>query len=83
MKHVHLIDQKKVIVPPLHIKFGLRKNFAKTMDKEGQGFQYLQNQFPSLSYAKVKEGIFVGPQISHRIKDKNFEDALNDFEKAA
>ena len=59
------------------------KNFVKAMDKEGEGFQYQQKQFPSLSYAKNKEGIFVVLQIRHLMKDKNFEDALNDLEKAA
>lgn len=48
------------------------------MDKEGHGFQYLQEQFPSLTYAKIKEGIFIGPQIRKLMKDKSFEASLSD-----
>lgn len=51
----------------------MMRNFAKAMDKERQGFQYLQKQFPSLNYAKIKEGIFGGPQIRHLMKDKTFK----------
>jgi len=47
----------------LHIKQGLVKNFVKGMDKIGRGFQYVRNKFPNASDAKIKEGIFVGPQI--------------------
>ena len=39
------------------------KNFVKGMDKIGRGFQYVRNKFPNASDAKIKEGIFVGPQI--------------------
>lgn len=83
IKNVPLIDKKKIILPPLHIKLGLMKNFVKAMDKEGRGFQYLQEQFPSLTYAKIKEGIFIGPQIRKLMKDKSFEASLSDLEKAA
>ena len=33
--------------------------------------------FPGLSGAKLKEGIFVGPQIREVLKDTNFEELLN------
>ena len=39
------------------------KNFVKGMKKEGRAFRYLRNKFPNINDAKVKEGIFVGPQI--------------------
>lgn len=53
------------------------------MDKNGPGFQYLKNKFPSLSDAKIKEGIFVGPDVRKLMKDPEFLAVLNDVEKEA
>jgi len=39
------------------------KNFAKGMDKTGRGFQYARNKFPNVNDARIKEGIFIEPQI--------------------
>ena len=54
------VDSTDVLLPPLHIKLGLMKNFVKALNREGQAFKYLREKFPRLSDAKVKEGIFVG-----------------------
>ena len=35
-----LVDMIKVLLPPLHIKVGLVKNFVTTMDKSGAAFQH-------------------------------------------
>ena len=34
------------------------------MDKEREGFAYLRKKIPKVSEAKMKEGIFFGPQIT-------------------
>jgi hypothetical protein len=39
------------------------KNFVKAMKKRGNSFQYLRETFLKLSDTKLKEGIFIGPQI--------------------
>ncbi|KAI4905822.1 hypothetical protein NFI96_009216 [Prochilodus magdalenae] len=39
--------------------------------------------FPRISDAKIKEGIFVGPQIRHVMSDKQFEELLVGQEKIA
>ena len=52
----------KVLLPPLHIKLGLMKNFMKALHKNGAAFQHLSTLLPG-SAAKLKEGIFVGHQI--------------------
>jgi hypothetical protein len=64
-----------VYLPPLHIKLGLMKNFVKAIDHNGQGFLYLQRKFPRNSDAKIKEGIFIGPQIRELMKDKTLRGA--------
>ena len=71
-----------IILPSLHIKLGLFKNFVKALDKNGAGFHYLKEKFPHVSDSKIKEGIFVGPQIRALIRDGNFEDLLSQNEKS-
>ena len=53
------------------------KNFVKVLHKNGTAFQRLSTVFPGLSAAKLKEGIFVGPQIREVLKDTDFEELLN------
>lgn len=78
-----LVNPEKIYLPPLHIKLGLMKNFVKAMDRHGEGFHYLKRKFPKISDAKIKEGIFVGPQIRELMKDSQFEQLLNEREAAA
>ena len=53
------------------------KNFVKALHKHGAAFQHLSTVFPGLSTAKLKEGIFVGPQIREVLRDTDFEELLN------
>jgi hypothetical protein len=83
VQHSALVPSKNIILPPLHIKLGLFKNFVKAMDKDNSaGFLYLKDKFPNIP-AKIKEGIFVGPQIRTLLNDEIFESRLNDVEKSA
>ncbi|UYV73038.1 K02A2.6-like [Cordylochernes scorpioides] len=59
------------------------KNFVKAMDRNASGFAYLKQNFSSISEAKIKEGIFVGPQIRELQQDGNFQNSLNEVEAAA
>ena len=77
LKENPLVDMNKVLLPPLHIKLGLMKNFVKALHKNGAAFQHLSTVFPGLSAAKLKEHIFVGPQIREVLKDTDFEELLN------
>ena len=72
LKENPLVDMNKVLLPPLHIKLGLMKNFVKALHKNGAAFQHLSTVFPGLRAAKFKEGIFVGPQIREVLKDTDF-----------
>ena len=49
-----LIELQKVLIPPLHIKLGLIKQFVTALDKESAAFKYLHVLFPKLSKAKIK-----------------------------
>jgi len=44
---------------------------------------YLKNKFPGTRDAKIKEKVFVGPQIRGLIKDVIFEDQLREMAKEA
>ena len=84
VKHTPLIDPQKVYLPPLYIKLGLMKNFVKAMDQHGKGFQHLLEKFGSRkSDAKLKAGVFVGPDIRNLMKDENFDQRLYSLELCA
>ena len=59
------------------------KNLVKALDKEKPGFKYLYEKFPRLSEAKIKEGVFVGPQIHEPFSDDTFDHLLSGNEKKA
>ena len=83
IKYIPLVDKEKVLLPPLHIKLGLMKNFVKALDKEGDAFKYLHQRFPHISDGKLKAGIFVGPQIRDLLKDTKFTLHMNTIERSA
>ena len=83
VKSEPLLDPRKVLFPPLHIKLGLIKQFVRAIDKKSAAFKHLQDLFPKLSAAKVKVGVFVGPQIKTTIRCKEFSKKLSRTEKAA
>ena len=83
VKWERLIEPQKVLMPPLHIKLGLIKQFFTALDKESAAFKHLQVLFPELSEAKVKAGIFVGPQIKKITECDEFTKLLNRKQKTA
>ena len=78
-----LVDRSRIILPPLHIKLGLMKQFVKALDKKGDCFLYICDAFPGLSNEKLKAGIFDGPQIRKLINDDSFLDSMTPDELAA
>ena len=78
-----LVDTSKILLPPLHIKLGLMKNFVKAMNKTDEAFKYLTRKCPRVSEAKIREGVFVGPQIRKLLHDDKLLCALHGKEKAA
>jgi len=83
VNNIPLVDSSKILLPPLHIKLGLMKNFVKALDKTEPAFKYLCDKFPQLSIAKVSEGIFVGPDIKKLLKDERFDEILDNTAKIA
>jgi len=83
VKELALIDPRNVWLPSLHVKLGLFKNFVKALNFGSSSFKHLQMKFPKLSDAKIKQGIFIGPQIRYIMDDLHFESLLNETEFAA
>jgi len=59
-----LVKRSKILLPSMHLKLGLtKKKSVKAMKQEEAAFTYLRGKFPRLSETKMKEGIFIVPQI--------------------
>ena len=53
------------------------------MDKTGRGFEYVRNKVPNVSDTKIKEGIFIGPQMRELMQDNQFDEDRNETERNA
>ena len=47
-----LVPRSKILLPPLHIKLGIAKQFVKALDKKGATFEQISKMFPKISDAK-------------------------------
>ena len=63
---------EKVLLPPLHIKLGLMKQFVEALEKEGDCFKYLCVKFPAITEEKIKAGVVDRPQIRRLLNDPTF-----------
>ena len=73
---VPLVDTKNVILPLLHIKLGIVKSFVKAIIRNGT-FGYLKSKLPKLRAAKIKEGVFIGPQMPKLMQDSEFDECVS------
>jgi hypothetical protein len=61
----------------------LTKISVKAVDIESEGFAYLRQTFSKVSEAKIKEGVFVGPQITQLFEDRDISIKFNSTERRA
>lgn len=78
-----LVARDRIILPPLHIKLGLMKQFVKALNKEGSCFEYIAHKLPGITMEKLKAGIFDGPQIRQLMNDPLFIPSMNEIESCA
>jgi len=57
VQHPALAEWHKMLLPPLHIKLSLMKNFVKAMDRTGSVFKHLAEKFPQLREMKIIERV--------------------------
>ena len=50
-----LVEPSKILLPSMHLKLGLMKNFEETMNQKEVAFNYLREKFPRLSDAKLEK----------------------------
>ena len=78
-----LVKPNKVYLPPLHIELGLVKNFVKAVIQHREAFKRVCELFPYKFEVKLKQEIFLKPQIRKLLKDQLFETKLTPNELAA
>ena len=78
-----LMERSKILLPPLHNKLGLAKQFVKSLKPTSSAFRNIRQMFPSISEAKVKGGIFVRPQIKRMLASEEPEGKMSDLERNA
>ena len=78
-----LVLREKILLPTLHIKLGLAKQFVKALKSDSEAFKHVQAMFPKLSEAKMKGGIFTGPQIRQMLGSKELEGKMTALERDA
>ena len=71
----------KALLPPLHIKLGLMKQYVKSLNKGGECFKYICQKFSFLSHEKIKADMFDGSEIRQLLKDKGFTETMSSLEK--
>jgi hypothetical protein len=78
-----LVARDKIILPPLHIKLGMIKQFVKTLNKDGSCIEYIAHKLPALTMEKLKAGMLDGPQIRQLINDPYLIASMNEIESCA
>ena len=59
------------------------KQFVKALHRNSPCFQQLCTKFSSLPHAKIREGIFDGPQIRTLMMDNSFTGTMTEIEEDA
>ena len=78
-----IIERSKTLLPPLHIKLGLAKQFVKVLKPTSRAFCHITQMFLSLTEPKVKGGIFVRSQIRRMLASEELEEQMFDLERNA
>jgi hypothetical protein len=79
----HLVARDRIILPPLHIKLDLMKQFVKALNKDGSCIEYIAHKLPGLTMEKLKAGIFDCPQTRQLINDPHFIASMNEIVSCA
>jgi hypothetical protein len=75
-----LVARDRIILPPLHIKISLMKQFVKALNKDGSCVEHITHKLPEMTMDKLKARSFDGPQIRQLINDPNFIASINEIE---
>jgi hypothetical protein len=56
-----LVARDRIILPPLHFKLGLIKQFVKALNKDGSCIEHIAHKLPGITMDKLKTRNFDGP----------------------
>ena len=76
-----LMEPSKILLPSMLLNWSDEKFFKGHEPRIS--CLYLREKFPRLSEAKLKESVFIGPQIRDIIRDEYFDKLFQGDEKAA
>jgi len=79
VERVPLINTEKIVLPSLHLKLGLFKQYLKYIPNE-KARDAVKQLLPNLSSAKITGGILTGPQIDKIINSETFTQTLTTSE---
>ena len=69
-----MVDPEKILLFPHHMKLGLVKSFVKGLGKaNSNGFVYLKGKFGFILTPKLKEAVFMEPQIRELMHNEEFQ----------
>ena len=71
-QHLLQVESSNILLPSVHIRLGLTKNFFKVT---GSAFRYFSEKFPGISAAKTK-GVFFGQQMCKLLRHKHLDQIL-------
>lgn len=77
-----LVPLEKIAFPFLHIKLGLWQKFVKTLDNDSECFKFICENIKK-SDAKLRNGVFTGPEIKNIMKNVNFPQTMTHLEQNA
>lgn len=72
-----------MLIPRLHIKLSLIKQFVKQLVPEDEVFKDIQELFPKESKAKFKAGVFMEPRVRRLMNSESFLRKLSEVEQEA
>ena len=75
--------KKNVLLPLLHIKLGLTKQYIKSLKKDEEAFLFIKQFFPKMSDAKLKAGILIRRQIRKLLQSEASELIMTVLEKSS
>ena len=78
-----LVPVEKIVLPPLHIKLDLVKQFVRALNKEGSCFKFIVRKLAAVSIQKLRAGVLNGLQIRCLVNDDDFINSMNDLEAKA
>jgi hypothetical protein len=77
-----LVNLKKILPPPLHIKCGIMKQFVKAFPNPRNCSKYICKKFPHLLEAKLNS-VFIGPDIRKLMFNEGFLLTMTEVEREA